>query len=138
MKLCVLVISLWTFFQNPLLEYQWKNRLVVINCGQNELEYQKQIELFASVNQQVKERDIKLILIKNQIARMPDDSKIIAGELLDYLDIDANGFQVVLVGKDGGTKFTSSGLTSPSTIFALIDGMPMRRQEMKRQQRKKY
>lgn len=41
-------------------------------------------------------------------------------------------FQVVLVGKDGLPKTTSSRPIGPSDLFAIIDRMPMRRQEMLR------
>jgi hypothetical protein len=39
---------------------------------------------------------------------------------------------VVLIGKDGGVKLRAAGLNLEE-IFTLIDGMPMRRAEMRRQ-----
>lgn len=44
----------------------------------------------------------------------------------------AGGFTVRLVGKDGGVKFSSASPVRAEELFALIDTMPMRRQEMKR------
>lgn len=41
-------------------------------------------------------------------------------------------FRAVLVGKDGGTKLTSSAPLPAATLFATIDAMPMRRDEMQR------
>ncbi|MCQ8240165.1 DUF4174 domain-containing protein [Rhizosaccharibacter radicis] len=42
------------------------------------------------------------------------------------------GFAVVLVGKDGTAKLRSERPVPVSTLFGLIDSMPMRRQEMTR------
>ena len=44
----------------------------------------------------------------------------------------AGGFEVLLVGKDGGVKLRSERPVRAEDLFALIDTMPMRRQEMKR------
>lgn len=44
----------------------------------------------------------------------------------------AEPFQVVLVGKDGLPKKISPRPIDPSDLFAIIDRMPMRRQEMLR------
>lgn len=41
----------------------------------------------------------------------------------------ASGVTVVLVGKDGGVKSRYAGAPSLTDVFALIDGMPMRRAE---------
>lgn len=43
-----------------------------------------------------------------------------------------SGFSVLLVGKDGGVKLRSARPVRAADLFALIDTMPMRRQEMKR------
>ncbi len=42
------------------------------------------------------------------------------------------GFAVVLVGKDGDVKHIWREPVEPRRIFAVIDAMPMRRQEMRR------
>lgn len=41
----------------------------------------------------------------------------------------AAAFRVRLVGKDGGVKFDSAKPVSADVLFALIDAMPMRREE---------
>ncbi|MFO1147588.1 MAG: DUF4174 domain-containing protein [Alsobacter sp.] len=42
------------------------------------------------------------------------------------------GFEVLPVGKDGGVKLRSERPVRAEDLFALVDTMPMRRQEMKR------
>lgn len=43
-----------------------------------------------------------------------------------------NGFYVTLIGKDGQEKFKSDKPVDPELLFSLVDGMPMRRLEMRR------
>lgn len=40
-------------------------------------------------------------------------------------------FRVVLVGLDGGAKYSEDEPISTDRLFAVIDGMPMRRQELR-------
>ena len=42
-------------------------------------------------------------------------------------------FTAILLGKDGGEKFRSPTPVTPARINQIIDSMPMRREEMKRQ-----
>jgi len=46
------------------------------------------------------------------------------------LTLTGMGFQVLLIGKDGGVKLRSSEPVSMKDLFGLIDSMPMRQQEM--------
>ncbi|RFP64472.1 DUF4174 domain-containing protein [Hymenobacter lapidiphilus] len=51
---------------------------------------------------------------------------------LRRLGVKTDAFQVLLLGKDGGVKRRDTVPVAPAALFATIDGMPMRRQEMKR------
>ncbi|MCW1957350.1 MAG: DUF4174 domain-containing protein [Mycobacterium sp.] len=53
-----------------------------------------------------------------------------AQRLQSEFGIDANGFSVVLIGKDGGEKWRVNTVPNLATIYAVIDGMPMRGREM--------
>jgi hypothetical protein len=48
------------------------------------------------------------------------------------LGADRSRFQVFLIGKDGNTAFTSETPVSAEQLFAKVDAMPMRQQEMQR------
>jgi hypothetical protein len=43
------------------------------------------------------------------------------------------GFGLELIGLDGGVKYRSASAVSPDKLWVLIDGMPMRRAELKNQ-----
>ncbi|WP_059014653.1 DUF4174 domain-containing protein [Mycobacterium sp. M26] len=45
--------------------------------------------------------------------------------------IDADAFTVVLIGKDGGEKFRVTGIPDLQRIYTVIDGMPMRSNEIR-------
>jgi Domain of unknown function (DUF4174) len=48
-----------------------------------------------------------------------------------------NRFTFVLIGKDGGEKFRSHSVVSLQRLFSIIDGMPMRQDEMHKRQKDK-
>jgi hypothetical protein len=53
-------------------------------------------------------------------------------DLVILTSTDADEFRITLVGKDGGTKLTRSTILPAQELFAIIDAMPMRRDEMRR------
>jgi hypothetical protein len=55
-----------------------------------------------------------------------------ASALRSRFGVSAGAFRAVLVGKDGGSKLSSSSPLSAGTLFSTIDAMPMRRDEMRR------
>lgn len=65
---------------------------------------------------------------------LPHWDGLIERELVIVTREGADTFKVRLIGKDGGEKLASSKPVTMSELFAVIDQMPMRRQEMKRTQ----
>lgn len=53
-----------------------------------------------------------------------------AQRLSSQFGIGANSFSVVLIGKDGGEKLRVNDVPDLPAIYAVIDGMPMRANEM--------
>jgi len=53
-----------------------------------------------------------------------------ARQLLSEFGISPNGFSVVLIGNDGGEKLRVNDVPDLQTVYAVIDGMPMRGREM--------
>ena len=51
--------------------------------------------------------------------------------LTETLRVSATGFTLLLLGKDGGPKRRETEPVTPSSLFATIDAMPMRQQEMR-------
>jgi len=53
-----------------------------------------------------------------------------ARRLANQFAIGDDAFSVVLIGKDGGEKFRVDEVPDLRTIYAVVDGMPMRSREM--------
>ena len=83
----------------------------------------EQQQIFAADTEGVKERDLRLTVI----LEVSDKAK-----LFKRYKIVPDKFTFVLIGKDGGEKFRSSKIVSLQALFALIDGMPMRKDEMRK------
>ncbi len=54
-------------------------------------------------------------------------------EVKKYSIDTADLFTFILIGKDGGEKFRSKAMVTNKKLFSIIDVMPMRREEMKKQ-----
>ena len=70
-------------------------------------------------------------------SRLPTDLPIIAlsqsevATARSRFKVSCASFRVVLIGKDGSPKLSSNDLVSFDKLSALIDAMPMRKQEIK-------
>jgi len=85
----------------------------------------QQTNLLKSTAAAVKERDIELkVIAENDV-------------ICKQFKISPGVFTVVLVGKDGGEKYRTGKLLQPADLFAIIDAMPMRKQEMKQQNKER-
>jgi len=76
----------------------------------------------------VQERDLDVVVLTASEMPEPDRAFLMAAPFKLAPDAD---YMAWLIGKDGGVKQTYTKPTPINDIFALIDGMPMRRQEMK-------
>lgn len=122
-------------FSQALNEYQWKNRLVVVFSESSDSEeLQQQLELFKTDLKAFKERKLKLISSipgKHRVL-LPDTSAWQNSELFNKKKSNENHFEVILIGLDGGVKSRANKPVSPEEFFRLIDSMPMRQAEMRR------
>lgn len=115
-------------------DYKWKNRvLLLIDNNIKSQDLQSQLNLFLSKTINLEERETLVFQVT------PNEVKLFNGQKSDLISLDiyksisiSEKFSgVVLIGKDGGVKFKKPFEVKPESIFALIDGMPMRRLEIK-------
>ena len=107
--------------QQTLDQYRWNNRpVLVFAASERDPSHIKQLEILRANRSGLAERDI--VVLSDVDARA-------SRELRDTLQID--DFEVVLIGKDGGVKLRSKTPVSLESLFARIDAMPMRLQEMR-------
>lgn len=128
----ILIYSLLLFFQDPLekkLEnMQWKKRVVMVYCPKiSDAEFNLQKKWLSEVGKDIMERDLTVIdCVENNLSA--ED----ALHLKERFKYTPNHFCFWLIGKDGEIKLISNKPVKPEQLFGLIDSMPMRREEMKK------
>ncbi|MDJ0759043.1 MAG: CIA30 family protein [Woeseiaceae bacterium] len=116
--------------------FLWDKRVLLVNApdaGDAELE-----RLTGDIDQTIDEfenRDMVLVTLLDSgraSAGTRELARAEVDEMRAAVGVTDESFSIVLVGKDGGIKLRSDSPTSLNEIYALIDEMPMRRQEMRR------
>ncbi len=116
-------------------QFIWKNRLVVIYDDVVDTKsIQQQVAILSNQESELTNR--KLIII----ASTPDGAYFLFKDEefqstviphSEHLYINGTEFNFNLVGLDGGVKYRSQTMVSTEDLFNVIDGMPMRRSELK-------
>ena len=95
--------------------------MVVLSDGPGDPRAAQQLHALDGAGPALGERDIRVLTEAEA-----------NGPLRRALGVAGRGFAVVLVGKDGTVKEVWHAPVAPKAIFALIDAMPMRQEEMQR------
>jgi hypothetical protein len=122
MKYTIAFCFIWVMF-SALAQTRSYRQIYLFAPNAQDPNLKAQQQIFASDTEGVKERDLRVTVILTE----PDNSK-----LLKRYKIQTDKFTFVLIGKDGGEKFRSSKTVDLQRLFSLIDGMPMRQDEMRR------
>jgi hypothetical protein len=107
--------------------------LLIFAPNARDMRLMDQMEVVRVNRKEAKERRLVAVAV-------PETGKIAVGSMLGpdeaakarrRFHVDAGEFAVVLVGKDGGEKLRSSKPLPFKRLEDVIDGMPMRQEEMK-------
>ena len=116
--------------------YQWKNRLLLLFASSEEdqayLTLKKEIDRQAM---EVKDRDLLVFYVLERGESRLDKERLTPDQALflkKRLSVPPGRFTIILIGKDGGEKIRQESPVDLKEIFATIDAMPMRQQEMKK------
>ena len=116
-------------------DYQWENRLLVVSSPTaDEPTFTRQLQQVTASSSEFAERDLVLIRLATDGSSHAGERKLDSTQveaIRAELGIDAGTFAVRLVGKDGGVKLAKNSVVPMRDIYALIDTMPMRQQEMR-------
>ncbi|MEO1449426.1 MAG: DUF4174 domain-containing protein [Bacteroidota bacterium] len=112
-------------------ELTWKNRVLIVHVQEASPEWPAQQNLWRSNADGMAERDLVVGIIQGDTVYWPD-CKELARPYLDQFRISSEEFCVLLIGKDGGEKLRTGTVLPVEKLYAVIDAMPMRRQEMRR------
>jgi Domain of unknown function (DUF4174) len=116
--------------------YQWENRLLLLFASSEEdqayLTLKKEIDRQAM---EVKDRDLLVFYVLERGESRLDQKHLSPDQALflkKHLTVASGRFTIILIGKDGGEKIRQESAVDLKEIFAIIDAMPMREQEMKK------
>ena len=101
--------------------------LLVLAATTEQADFENQMALLATAKPGLAARDFQVLELT--YAQLPAADRQLLIRRLGRLPV----FAVVLIGKDGGIKLRRSRPVAPAELFALVDQMPMRRQEMRDQ-----
>jgi hypothetical protein len=117
-------------------QYRWKNRLLFVFAPTREdPSFGSLHDSLVTRQADVADRDLVVFEVLES-GPSTVDKKLLDPETAQILrnkfGVTEGRFSVILVGKDGGIKLDRHDRTSLEEIFALIDSMPMRQEEMRR------
>ena len=121
--------------ETALAGYRWENRVLLVFAPDvNSTLYLRRQEMLLDAQPGLNERDIVVIsVLKGTVSTKERlDAPVSADDLRDAYDVLPHDFRVVLIGRDGGVKLRQDEPILAADLFALIDSMPMRKQEMGR------
>ena len=122
-------------FAEPLSAHRWQHRvLIAFATSAADARVAAFEETIASATCELDDRDLVVgYSFSEGNSRLGDRelSETDADALRQMHPSAPAGFGVMLIGKDGGVKARYADVPSLEEIFALIDGMPMRRSEMR-------
>ena len=120
-------------------QFQWKNRLLFLFApNRSHPLFDVLQKSIATQQAEVTDRDLVIFeILESGTSRMDtnDLDPQVAQSLRDKFDVNPGQFALILVGKDGSVKLNRQEQTRLEDIFALIDAMPMRMEEMRQKSR---
>ncbi len=115
--------------------FQWKNRLLFLFApNRNHPMFDALHKSLAARQSEAADRDLVILEILESASSTMNNEAIdseTACLLREKFDVLRDEFTVILIGKDGRIKLDRKEQTQLDDIFALIDSMPMRQQEMR-------
>jgi len=129
----LLCFSVYSYGQN-IKQQQWKQRiLLILTNDEHSVEYKRQLNEFNDTTLDFKERKLMVFRVTPNSYRIGFDEtkKKASTELFKKYKKNKESVEVILIGLDGGVKLRKTSLLRKTALFALIDGMPMRKSELK-------
>lgn len=120
-------------------ELRWENRIILVFSPTPHAPIGvEQMQLLNEQQADLKDRDLVIFRLSPNNGISPNHQELTndaLSTLYQKYAVSTSSFTLILIGKDGGEKFRSKKLTPPQILFDLIDGMPMRRSEMRRKKK---
>jgi len=121
-----------TLLGQDLEKHQWKNRVLLIyGDDRNNADFLKQMKILSKDKEGLLERKLRIYqFAKNGFTTGFNKVWFSPNSLYKNNVNNDDGFKVILIGLDGGIKLAQNSILSTEKLFAIIDGMPMRKREL--------
>ena len=117
--------------EDPLAVYRDKHRVLLLFApNEQDASYQGQRKLWKGEEAGFKERQLTVVPL------LADSMSITPLTLGKRFGVDPKSFTVILLGKDGHNAYQSKEPVTAEALYRRIDAMPMRREEMRQQDKK--
>lgn len=117
-------------------QFKWENRLLLLFAPQdNDLSFRALYREISAQPLEISDRHLVVFRILESGPSYMGKTRIeprTAAILREKLAVPVGDFTCILIGKDGGVKLKQNAQIQLVDIFALIDAMPMRREEMRK------
>ena len=116
-------------------DFKWEKRLLIISNPTNYIEKEsQQLQYLGPLDQDF--TDSKLLVLKLRdktysILNSKETTNVSDPKGINRLSLSETEFSVLLIGLDGSIKLRQDQIISREDLFAIIDGMPMRRTELR-------
>lgn len=109
-------------------KHQWKNRVLVVftNNVKND-SFKKQVSILSKNQQNLTERKLVVYYFTKDKYIFNFDEY---WQKSRKFKKEKETFKLLLIGLDGGIKLQQDSILSTEKLFAIIDGMPMRKREL--------
>mgnify|MGYP001817646460 FL=1 len=116
-----------------LAQFRWNNRVLVVSAPDgNDENFKEQLLAVEMSAAEFADRDMVLVTLIDDSGSTAGDRDLTNQETAatrEALRIEPDSFAIRLIGKDGSVKLSDETAAPMSEIYALIDTMPMRKQE---------
>ena len=130
----IVILMPFVIVAQDLKEYRWKNRVIIIVSEERSGDQVKeQLSELGSDSTGLVERKLEILHVSGNFYRNlenPSNWIEIDNSSLDKFQNSKSPFSFYLIGLDGGVKMQEERVVPVREIFAIIDGMPMRRAEL--------
>jgi Domain of unknown function (DUF4174) len=119
------ILTIFLSISTVLLTAQQSNyrRILIFAPDSSNISLKTQNQIFKKSDSGCVERNI---IVENHIFKSKSH------KIFDKYQISTQDFTIILIGKDGFVKLRSKEIVSAERIYALVDAMPMRKDELRK------
>ncbi|PQJ80792.1 hypothetical protein BTO18_17140 [Polaribacter porphyrae] len=131
--LCCIFLVFFKSYSQDLQKHRWKNRVVLIfSDSKDDEKLQNQINILSKEKEGLAEMKLLIYRFSQGFFTTNFNTIWFSSTLkIRKYKKKSEDFKIVLIGLDGGIKMKQTTLLSAEKLFAIIDGMPMRRSELR-------